>query len=657
MITMYKINKINSSNVTDFAAEELKKYLRMMMPEGGDIKISYAPAATDGFRLGLMSDFGLDTDDAEDLFLDDILYIDCDLKGGIIAGSNERSILLSVYEYLRQNGCRWLFPGSDGEYIPMQDIVPVKYRHKPSCRYRGLCNEGAEFEECMLETINFLPKIGMNAYMLEFRIPRAYYDRYYNHPQNPTLSPEPLSEKQIIQWKRQCESEIAKCGLQFHDIGHGWTVEPFGIAADRGWGILEDDKISEESRKHLALVGGERKLWGGAPMNTSFCMSGSESRRLFVKYIADYAESHSNSDFLHVWLSDGNNNHCECDECKKKRPSDYYLAAMNELDTELSARGLSTRIVFIVYFDTTWPPVFEKINNPNRFSMLLAPITRSYFFTTDENYIPSTLPYERNKLKYPKSLDEYFAYFEEWKKIWNGSVFSYEYHFWVHQYSNPVGISFSDRISEDIKEYKKRGVNGLIEDGSQRSFFPTSLPFYTYARTLYDNALTPEDIANEYFAASFGDAAEEFKKYLEELDCLIDGKYFVGSLSSKREISRYFNPEYAECLEASAPILLEKGKALVKKYYNFDERVRTVSVRLIEKFIIFIDFFVKASICKARGNDKEAKNIFLTFREEFGRMEYEIRRYFDNFLFFREAEKVFFSDISKDLGSAEQTQL
>ena len=75
---MFYINKITSNSTVDFAAEELKKYLRMMMPEGGDVKISYNPDARDGFRLGLMEDLGLDTSDAEDTFLYDILYIDCD---------------------------------------------------------------------------------------------------------------------------------------------------------------------------------------------------------------------------------------------------------------------------------------------------------------------------------------------------------------------------------------------------------------------------------------------------------------------------------------------------------------------------------------------------------------------------------------------------
>ena len=73
---MPNIYKITANPVVDFAAEELKKYLRMMMTEGGAVAIAYDPAATEGFRLGLMQDFGLDVSDVKDTDLDDIIYID-----------------------------------------------------------------------------------------------------------------------------------------------------------------------------------------------------------------------------------------------------------------------------------------------------------------------------------------------------------------------------------------------------------------------------------------------------------------------------------------------------------------------------------------------------------------------------------------------------
>ncbi|MBR2080213.1 MAG: hypothetical protein IJ980_01085 [Oscillospiraceae bacterium] len=56
---MLQIKKMRCDHVIDFAAEELKKYLRMMMPEGGDVAISTEPEAKDGFRLGLLEDFSL----------------------------------------------------------------------------------------------------------------------------------------------------------------------------------------------------------------------------------------------------------------------------------------------------------------------------------------------------------------------------------------------------------------------------------------------------------------------------------------------------------------------------------------------------------------------------------------------------------------------
>ena len=199
---MLKIYKIDASPVIDFAAEELKKYLRMMMPMDGEITIAYKPDAKDGFRLGLMQTFGLDVSDAEVAELDDILYMDTTEEGGIIAGDNARSVLLSVYEYLRQNGCRFLFPGVDGEYIPVKKIAPVKYRHKPSMRYRGQVNESATSHRAMLETIDFGPKVGQNCYMIQFLIPGDYYNQYYGHNNNRHRTPEPLTEDQVLQYKR-----------------------------------------------------------------------------------------------------------------------------------------------------------------------------------------------------------------------------------------------------------------------------------------------------------------------------------------------------------------------------------------------------------------------------------------------------------------------
>ena len=308
---MLKIKKLRADHVIDFAAEELKKYLRMMMPECGDVEILYAPGAEDGFRLGLAEDFGLTFPEAEDPELDDVVHIETDTQGGILTGSNSRSVLFAVYRFFKENGCRWLFPGIDGEYIPMQDIKPVSYHHMADHRFRGHCNEGAESQQCMMDTIDFNTKLEMNVYMIEFLNPYWYYASYYNHVMNEkNRPPEPVSYDQVLQWKRQCEVEIAKRGLQFHDMGHGWTAEPFGISSTEGWSSTNNE-IPEEMVQYLAMMDGERKLFGGVPLNTNLCMSNPKVRTIMAKAIADYAEAHSNVTYIHVWLADGHNNHCE----------------------------------------------------------------------------------------------------------------------------------------------------------------------------------------------------------------------------------------------------------------------------------------------------------------------------------------------------------
>ena len=637
---MYYINKITSDTTVDYAAEELKKYLRMMMPEGGDVKIAYNPEARDGFRLGLMQDFGLDVSDVEDTVLDDILYIDCDTEGGIIAGDNPRSVLLSVYEYLRQNGCRWLMPTVDGEYIPMKDIAPVKYRHKPTCRYRGLCNEGAEFQQCMLDTIDFIPKVGMNVYMLEFKVPKFYYDNYYNHRDNEENRPkESVSEAQILQWKRQCEAEISKRGLQFHDIGHGWTVDSFGIDSMGGWSETDDSALSEEIREYLPLMDGKRGLFRNQPINTNFCMSNPRARAIVANNVADYAEKHSNADYIHVWLADARNNHCECEECRKMRPADWYVTLMNDIDEELTKRELDTRIVFIQYLDTTWAPKEVKIKNPARFTMLVAPITRSYEVSlpSDVEY-PEASEYVRNNNVFPKNLGEYMAHYNEWRKMWRGSNVSYEYHFWVHQSYDLSGIHLARIINEDVRSYKAQAIDGIIEDGSQRSFFPTGLAFYSYARSLYDATQSADEIIEEYFSCAFGESWKKFYDYLSKIGEAMPFRMLTLGRFPERH-HEIVSEENVKLLSAVKDVVAE-GRELIKEYYNSDVRVRTVSVRLLEKHAEYCEGLSEVLIERAKGNIDEAMKKFDEFRISFGKNEIEIQSFYDQIIYFTPMRKL-----------------
>ena len=626
---MYKIYKITSHATVDFAAEELKKYLRMMMPEAGEIVIEYSPGAKDGFRLGLMSDLSLDTSEADDVALDDIIHIDANEKGGIIAGSNVRSVLLAVYKYLTLNGCRWLFPGVDGEYIPVKDITPITYHKMADNRIRGWCNEGAEFQRCMLDAIDYAPKIGLNLFMLEFFNPLIYYSWYYNHPHNQgNREPEPISATTSLQWKRQCEAEITKRSLAFADIGHGWTTRAFDIN-DEDVFAGGEAKIPEENRQYLAMLRGKRELYIGRPNHTNLCFSNSEGRKKVVDYVIGYAKKAKHVDYLCFSLADSFNNHCECEECIKKTPSDWFVIMLNEIDDELTRLGLDTKIRFNNYLHTIWPPETEKINNPKRFLESLAAISREYFRPIPEELDDIELTkHVHNKISLPKSVGEYMRYAFEWKKLFGTTLAAYEYHFYVHQYMSPNVIRFARIIHDDVKGYKKHGFSGIVEDGTQRPFFPNGFSLYVYARTLFDANSDFDALTADYFGAAYGEDWKEIKEYFERLDTIFNHRYLTGRAEAKIASAPYYSPEEAarmrgiyELNAAFAPFL--------EAHKNMPMRAQTVAMRLLRKYTELWEMMAKPLIFKAYGADNEAKAAYLDVLDTFGKYEVEIERYYD----------------------------
>ena len=622
-----KIFKLRADTVVDFAAEELKKYLRMMQPEGGDVTIAYDPAATEGYRLGLCEDFGLTTE-AEDPVLDDVLHIDADGEGGILAGSNPRSVLMAVYRFLRENGCRWLYPGIDGEYIPVKSLEAVKYHKMADHRFRGVCNEGAESQQCMMDTIDFNPKVGLNVYMIEFDNPYTYYNKYYEHRLNPNRAPEKVSYETVKQWKRLCEAEIAKRGLQFHDMGHGWTADPFGLDTTAGW-VKTEGEVSAEKLQYVAEINGVRELFGGVAINTNLCMSNPECRRIMATAVADYAEKHQNVDYLHVWLADGSRNHCECAECQKMLPADYYLMIMNELDEMLTARNLATRIVFIAYIDTMFAPQTIRINNPKRFSLLYAPITRSYTQSANgQTPRVAPQPYIRNKWETPKSSAENLALLQGWKKVWEGPAFSYEYHFWLHQYYDPSGLTISRRIYEDIRGLKEIGLDGFVEDGSQRSFFPNGLAMNTYAETLFDRNRTFEEIVEDYFSHAYGKEWKQALSYLQQVEKVLPFTFLCGEEEPERHV-----PARAESVKQlpTLPQLRPQGPL---------PRVQAVSFRLLELHAEYCALLADMASELAKGDGAAAFRSFEKMIKDFGVHECEIERYYDQFMCMKTYERL-----------------
>lgn len=514
-----------------YASEELARCLSAMSgrPVATRVEPGYDPSKQ-GLWVGPADAFpGAQIPAVEDARYDDAVAADVREGTGYLTGSNPRSVLLSVYRFLRSLGCRWVRPGQDGEVLPSAlPSLTCRFAERAAYRHRGICIEGAVSEEHVRNIVEWLPRVGMNAYFTQFRESYTFFHRWYTHQGNPLREPEPFTIEDARAIQRRLVGEIKKRDLLYHAVGHGWTCEPFGLPG-LGW-EFEPVEAPPEVVPYLAMVNGKREIWGGIPLNTNLCYSNPAVRAIMVEDMVRYLQDHPEVDLLHVWLADGSNNNCECEACSSARPSDFYVKLLNELDEALTRKGIDTKVVFLIYVDLLWPPEREVIRNPDRFVLMFAPITRSYSkpFDVDMARLPELPPFERNRLRFPRSVEANVAFLKAWEKAFRGDGFDFDYHFMWDHYNDPGYVSVAAVLHEDIRRLSAIGLNGFVSCQVQRAFLPTGLGMYAMAEALWNTDRPFREVEEDYFRAAFGEGWERARSYLYELTELFDPVYLRG---------------------------------------------------------------------------------------------------------------------------------
>ena len=533
-----KIARIGDSDIVAFALDELRLYLARMDP-GADIlclaEEVYDPARTDVLWVGLSDALSARLPTVHNPKLDDAICLDVEGAHGVVTGTNARAVLLGVYRLLRENGCRFLRPGVGGEYVPQRraDSLRARVWERAAHRHRGMCIEGAVSYQNVLDMIDWLPKAGMNAYFLQFFAPTAFFARWYEHHNNESLPVESVSRTDALGMRTELEREIRRRGLLYHAVGHGWTCEPLGIPGET-WDE-SNYEVPCEAMQHLAEVGGVRSLSGGIPLDTNLCYGNPQTRSLVVDYAVRYLVKHPKIDYLHFWLGDNQNNHCECPLCRDTRPSDFYLMLLNALDARLTELRINTRIVFLVYIDLLWAPERERLDHPDRFVLMFAPITRTYTrsFLPDEPFHSTLPPYRRNANAMPTGVAENVAMLEGWRAMFDGDSFDFDYHMMYDHHRDAGGFEMARILVEDVGNLRAIGLNGMISCQNQRAAFPTALGLYGMARALWAGAVDFEEMAAEFCHLAFGHDGGAVVEYLRGLSTLLKPAYLRLELSQE----------------------------------------------------------------------------------------------------------------------------
>lgn len=626
---MLHIYKLRDDPVLDFAAEELKKYLRMMMPEEKVVKIALDSKATEGFRLGLLEDFNLPCE-AEDAYVDDVVHIDTQETSGILAGSNVRSVLFSVYRYLRLNGCRFLFPGAEGEYIPQQKVKPQKYHKLADHRYRGHSIEGDPSLEQVLGYIDWMAKEEMNSFGCYSIF--NYMTRYYKHRFNNANRAEEYMDDLVAetQWRALFECEAKKRGLLLNGGGHDLIPKALGLKIeDRFQYKYGEKEFPEDITYLLAEVDGKRHFRNRDFFFTNLCMSNPEVRRRLVNATINRFTENPLVDVTGISLADGARTHCECLECCKKRPSDWLVMILNDIDEEMTRLGLPNKVNFSFYIDTMFAPQEEKLKNPGRFNLTFCPITRSYTSTIGSmDNLPEPLPYKRNAWDIPRSSEEVYSLLKEWQKVFPGSVSVFEYHYWHHQYRDPGLSAISRRIYEDVLSYKPTGMDGCMEDGSNRSFFPHGFHSHIFSEAMLNRDVDYYAEEADYFSHLYGADWKIVKDYMDNISQLFDPLFMNCERCDDPKKGSMYCPEMAEQLQGVKE-LTAAMRAVVADHALLPTRPQSNAWRILKRHTEYCDRLADVFAEKALGHDKYAWDLLQKFYDDFGKYELEMERWFD----------------------------
>jgi hypothetical protein len=237
-------------------------------------------------------------------------------------------------------------------------------------------------------------------------------------------------------------------------------------------------------------------------------------------------------------------------------------------------------------------------------------------------------PYKRNQNKSFQDVHQYIHHAKNWKKQCDAGMMLYEYHFYLHQYYDLSQMTFAHNLYTDIKNYKKHGFQGLINDCSQRSYFPNGFPFFLYGQLQFDTSLSFEALREDYFSHAYGEDWREVLAYLQRLGEAVDPLFVQGKRSADLRVAKRYNPAEAAKMRRVREINAEFAP-FTEAHRVMPYRAQTVAYKLLRYYLEYTEGITDALILKAHGAGAEAQRVFDAFLARFGNHECEIELWFD----------------------------
>lgn len=518
----------SSSETAVFAAQELGKYLKKVTGAKFPV-VKNGKAADKSFFLS----FGTEKDD--DSFN---ISVNATSKRISIKGSNPRSLLFGVYDFLKGNcGILWPAPGTRNEILPECDSFRIKEEHrreKALMKLRGFYIDSSQEsvnEKNVADVVDWVAKNSGNFLLVSL----VFYGSI----------------------KKQLAPALKKRGLILEVGHHGFRnyVDP-----------------ADHFKKHpewFSMIDGKRTpgvFAANMIHNSQLCVSNKEVIDVYTDAFIKYGDENPEIEIQGIMPNDGFG-WCQCPDCMKiegkeqasplrydgfvdtrvKLGSRRYHHFLNEVSKRLEKLRPGRRISLAAYAGVIMPsPLVKSLPENTVFTIALYERWYNYLLNDRRGRAVKGNPN-------PKLVDILM----QWRELFPGIINIYEYYAKYAWQSAPKWLP--DTIRQDVNFLSAKKIEGLISMVEVQNFSVYELNHMAQLAMSWSKAWTSDKLLKDYTEKRFGPMAKKVLTPVEKVIKTMEPYAKLGPAFPEKLVPAA--QKSFEKLSADFKTLSEKAKA------------------------------------------------------------------------------------------------
>ncbi len=459
----------------------------------------------------------------------------------VIAGDNDCGMVYGAYDFLEHLGCCWFYPTEDArdpEVVPHLQTVAMAtnaWAVASPLTYR-ICNgSGWFFEMEAKEAIQQMDWAMKNRFNM-----MGWQGEASNGGHSLPWQYQHLRTTGVL-------AELEKRGMTLHGPAHSFDQ------------FLKTDDYFKNHPEWFGMRNGKRVPQSA--QGAQFCWSNPEARKQYIRNAEAFI---TNAPLIHIFCSlpfDGGPA-CECEECKKMKPSNLLMLIMSEMIERLKV-SRSDVVVEATggYGPATEPPTDLSLIHPKQ-RIVWAHWARYHGESYDDD-------------KYPLKPN-----LEKWRKAVHNQISICQYY--TDNFAEPwVMAPFAFAMEGDRRYFLQHHIDSIYLLMYPRGdWWNHSLNGYLAGRCFYDMSLSPYDLIQDYALHYYGkDAGLLLGKYFEEWARHVDLSYHIRGESTDQDRAT-LAAERRNWIEPA--IAAAKGDSILSYRVEKAEKLFTLAEKLME---------------------------------------------------------------------------